>query len=457
MVQYTQAQKLAYYKRKAASSNSMTGYGAYKKPTRQAPKKSVSRAPPRAVARAPLRGYGAYRKDGSKKEKSIGAKIGGTIGKGLGAGAEQLIRWMTGLGDYEVQSNALLVQDPPPMVNDSNKGGTLIRHREYLSDVITSDVAGQFKLQSYRINPGLENCFPWLAQVASNYEQYSFEGLIFEFRSMSGDAITGTNTALGSVVMATNYNTLEPNFDSKSAMENHEFGASCKPSCDMMHPIECAPKLTPVTELYVRTDANIIPTDGDPRLYDWGNFQIATVGAQGTSVNLGELWCSYQVRLIKPRLYNSLGNYNDIARLISSDFTDSNVLGLTYSTTINTLGVTIEGAANTLRIPMSGAPQTYIIELFWLGSSVTGGWVPPVYTLSANLIPGVSPYGPLDQAPRTGVQSSAQIQVFTVQTVPGATNLSTCSIVWNAGTSMPNTIRNVVVCVIQVPNKCFNL
>jgi hypothetical protein len=39
--------------------------------------------------------------------------------------------------------------------------------------------------------------FPWLSNIAQNFESYKLRGLVFEFKSMSGDALTSTNTALG--------------------------------------------------------------------------------------------------------------------------------------------------------------------------------------------------------------------------------------------------------------------
>lgn len=55
---------------------------------------------------------------------------------------------------------------------------------------------------------------------------------------MSADALNSVNTALGQVIMATDYNAANPPFGQKSEMENYEFGQSCKPSESQIHPIE---------------------------------------------------------------------------------------------------------------------------------------------------------------------------------------------------------------------------
>lgn len=227
--------------------------------------------------------------------------IGGPIGAGLGS----LVKQITGFGDYEVKQNALMKDDSiPEVVNVDKHGGVVIRHKEYLGDIVTSGTANTFNLSSYPLQPGSILTHPWLGNIAANFQEYSYEGLAFEFRSMSADALNSVNTALGQVIMATNYNAASPNFGSKGEMENSEFSQSTKPACSAIHYVECEPRKTAVsTMLYVRTGVVAdLPSGTDIRLYDWGNFQIATNGFQGTSVNVGELWVTYQVSLSKPIL-----------------------------------------------------------------------------------------------------------------------------------------------------------
>jgi len=82
------------------------------------------------------------------------------------------------------------------------------------------------------------------------------------------------------------------------------YSCSTKPSNDIMHPIECKRNETSVSILSTRFGLS----PGDLRLYDFGNFSIATVGMQGTSTNVGELWVTYDITLLKPRL----GNVTDL-------------------------------------------------------------------------------------------------------------------------------------------------
>jgi hypothetical protein len=192
---------------------------------------------------------------------------------------------------------------PPQIVNSIDNGGMIVRHREYLQDINSTTV---FTNQSFDLNPGLVATFPWLSQLAVGFEQYKFRGLVFEFKSLSSDSIvTSSNGALGAVIMATQYNALNANFPDKKTMENYEFANSDKPSRSFFHPVECKASLTTVTNLYVRSSA--VPSNADQRLYDLGNFQIATVGMQSATGVLGELWCTYEIELYKPKLVAALG------------------------------------------------------------------------------------------------------------------------------------------------------
>lgn len=450
MVQYTQAQKLAYYKRLAGAKSGR------KRATTRSRKAYVPR-------RTGLKGYGdysqskyysgpmrpgEYRNKGPKRvynpDKSVGQQMGSAIGGGLGLAGEQFLRWLTGSGDYTIKHNSLLRKDPPPMYNRSNKGGTLIRNREYLTDIISSSTAGQFNLQSFPLQPGQEQMFPWLSQVAVNYEQYSFEGVVLEFRSMSGDALTSVNTALGSVVMATNYDSLDANFLSKAEMENYEFGASCKPACDMMHPIECAPRQTTLTELYIRP--NFLPTGADIRLYDWGKFQIATVGCQGTSVNLGELWITYQIRLLKPKIYAALGNAQSGLAFNNTNFSNAAPFGTISSIQYiyQSVGWAIFSGGSSINFPVSPFIQVYIVYIAWSGTAVA--WTPP----TISVINGTVTTNGLGQSlttPSTGTTASSVSQELAVTINPNTTGSMGLS-----AAVLPTSGTNVFVRIFQVPN-----
>jgi len=267
---------------------------------------NAKRNPPKTVIVEKIGGKGKYKSrpvvvaaPAAPAPASDYDSIGGKIGAFVGNGLQGLIKRITGFGEYDIHSNTIMNRGghPPEFIT---KGGSVeVSHREYVCD-ITSSTA--FQLQAFPLNPGMPGTFPFISQLAVNFEEYEMMGLVFEFNSSSGDSVGTTNTALGTVIAATSYNPLAPLFANKREMESTLFVDSVKPSKSMLHPVECDPALNQFKNLKVRSPLSDPGTDLD--LYDMGNFQIATSGMQAASV-IGELWVTYHIRLSKPRLVSS--------------------------------------------------------------------------------------------------------------------------------------------------------
>jgi hypothetical protein len=235
------------------------------------------------------------------ESQSLGQRIGGWVGDKIQSG----IKWITGMGDYTVHQNSLVTATgEEPAAFKAGKHSTTICHREFIANVTTGQASGgvtPFTINAYPLNPK-SSLFPWLSEIALSFEQFRVKGMIVCFKSTSATAVASTNTALGSVILATQYNVLAPPFTSQQQMEAYEFCTSCNPSESMTHPVECAPNLTSVSELYIDDAAT-----GDPRLNYLGTVFIATVGQQAQS-QVGELWVSYEIELIRPKLFTSVSN-----------------------------------------------------------------------------------------------------------------------------------------------------
>lgn len=226
---------------------------------------------------------------GNSLVPGVGGAIGGILGKGLGFA----FRKITGKGDYQVSENTLVKPMPVPSFGDHC---IRVKNVEYIGDISSTTA---FANTLYSINPGLLISFPWLSNIAKNYEQYRWNGLVYNFVSTSATALNSTNTALGKLIMATDYNALSPAYPNSVSMLQSEFSNYGKPAENLMHAIECAPGQRPTELLFVRSTA--APLNSDIRLYDIGNFQIATEGMQA-SANIGGLWVSYDITFCKPVL-----------------------------------------------------------------------------------------------------------------------------------------------------------
>lgn len=224
----------------------------------------------------------------------LGERVGmrnefGRMGRKLGG---QMAR-ITGFGDYEVKNNTLLA---PSVVPDFGLNSVRITHKEYLGNVMGSTA---FVGKTYYINPGLSETFPWLSGIARNYQQFRVNGLIFQYVSTSAYALGTTNSALGKVILATNYNAEDPPFTATTGMLATQFSTYCRPADSIMHALECARGETASNLLYVRTDLD--GNNKDKRLTDLGFTEVAREGMQSTT-EVGGLWISYDITLLKPIL-----------------------------------------------------------------------------------------------------------------------------------------------------------
>nr|AQU11727.1 capsid protein [Cruciviridae sp.] len=371
--QYMKLSKKAKLRVKAALAR--TGYG-----SRVSPAKMFGK----------LGGKGDYwrlgGKSGAHKVKDSSRGAGSQIGRGIGswihkdlgdlgsaAGgwAHSLFKQLTGFGDYKIKKNTIAMGTDPPTFGGVGRG-TNVRHREFLGDVYTSSTPGSFSEQSFPINPALPDSFPWLSQTACCFEQYVINGMVYEFKSTSSDALNSTNTALGTVIMATQYNVLLPLFTSKGQMENHEYATSAKPSVNLLHPLECDTSMTPTRCFYTRQGS--IAT-GDLRLYDMGTFQIATTGFQAPSVNIGELWCTYDVTFLKAQIKSNGSQGGPFAdHFILPAATISPASPLSIGSVLqpgSNNGCTINAGGTVLTFPQSEFDCSYMLYYAVYGTAAT--------------------------------------------------------------------------------------
>lgn len=452
-----------------------------KKATKRGAKsyKSKSRYTPKTTKRPYYRGRGGYWYVGG--EGTLSANLGkfgsATLGASGGYANKQVARnVVSGKGDYQIRRNVLYEGSQMPEVRNKHAydNATIIRHSEYICDIISSSTVGAFKVDDFAINPGLAQSFEYLAQLAANYTEYKIEGMIFEFRTRSVDALNSTNTALGSVYMATQYNSLEPNFSSKAEMSSYMYCNNCKPSESMLHIIECDPRQTSVEQLYIRTGS--VPTNSDPRLYDLGRLQIATQGMQAASVNIGELHVTYQVALYKSRLYQSLGYLNDFQSISGTSVATSGTypvgtglasvpLGSAWSlqsssnmplSTQDTISmVTTGGVSNRIyfrspRYPM-GVRLMFSIMWKW-PTAKTQDLTAPTFSVASGAVDKTADYfnsASLYSSPPGGVSS----QVWTLKAVfDFPYGVDPYGMVTYNGTFPSDTADNILIVVSQVPN-----
>jgi hypothetical protein len=237
-------------------------------------------------------GYGAYKPKKKRKRLSSGAK--GPVSNSLIAGSDIMIPSFTSAGN--------------------ETGGITISRKEYLGDVFAPAATSATEIPSftnttYAINPGVERSFPWLSQIAQNFEEYTLHQLIYTFRTTITDVGNSRTGQCGTIVMCTRYNVGNAPFDDKVSMMEYEGAMSAKATDSMLHGVECDPnKLSGNPGKYVRCNG-FANGNQDTRDYDHGLFQIAVANPpyEYASQTLGELWVTYTISLRKPKFFVGRG------------------------------------------------------------------------------------------------------------------------------------------------------
>jgi hypothetical protein len=352
------------------------------------------------------------------------------------------------MGDYEVKDNSLMNQNSGVPTFKGSKNNINIKHREYLGDITGSTA---FAVASYSLNPGSSVTFPWLSTVARSFAQYKFNGVLFEFVSTSADSLNSTNTALGTVVMATQYNASLPLFLNKQEMEEYEYSCSSRPSKTLIHPVECSPADTPLEHLYVRGGS--LPSGQDIRFYDLGNFQIATVGMQAAA-DIGELWVTYDVDLLKPRIQPGGVAPGSFTNIGNGPYTAaSNVLGTLQTTPVGTLGVTVSSVTtgwDSILFPSSITQGRFLVTVLWEGSGTAATTLnyPTLsnLTLQAQLFDGQTASERF--CPAGGVTTA--LQQFTALYTINGYNVNGSTITFPSNMTLPATPTNVTIEVVPI-------
>lgn len=297
---------------------------------------------------------------------SLGTGFGGPPGAMAGAAAGRMLAArfskLIGSGDYatnisEIAHNSLVRSSGASeyaSFSDS-KTSVRLRHREYLQDVFAGG-SSTFANTAFAVNPGLSNSFPFLAQLAGNFEEYHMHGLVFEFVSTTSPY--NASSAMGSVIMAMEYNANSPNYSSKPQMENSDFAVSARPDKSMIYGVECSNNAS--ANYYVRQGSSGLPLTTT----DIGNFQIATLTPIAAGTTLGELWVSYDIELFRPKISPSRYGYAHWSFVVPAAMPAGLLtLGTLGGVTPNAPPAAVRyGSASTFSIGIAGGTNTLVME-----------------------------------------------------------------------------------------------
>jgi len=373
-----------------------------------------------------------------------GGMVGGKAGRKLGARISKIL----GSGDYEVSADVVLNSLVKPGASQyasfsDSTTSVRIRHREYLQDAFTGPTASVFNNTTFEVNPGLSSTFPFLAQIASNFEEYKMHGLCFEYVSMTSPYTGGTSGAMGSAIMAMEYNAAALPFTSKPQMENSDFAISARPDKSMLYGVECADNAT--NHLFVRTGVSVLPLTTT----DIGLFNFGTLTPLPANTTLGELWVTYDVELFRPRISPLRFGYFHasltlpislpLGSIVSGDYTVNRAIVANGSAT----DFIMSPSTSTLSLIGADVGDVYMITVTYVGNVSGGQNIAAAFTGCTQLLvyQNYTTSG-VGVSSTTGASFDAIIKIDTNITAPTIT-LSTNTVGGAATSSMDIFLLNI--------------
>ena len=244
----------------------------------------------------------------------------------------------------------------------------VVSHREFIQNV---EGTSAFTVQSFAMNPGLVNTFPWLSQVAPLFEQYKFESLKFDYQAAQ------SSTKIGTVMMTTDYDAADlPPLDKRQAM-NFMGATRGQPWFSFSHVCDKG-AMAAYKKRFVRTTT--LPANQDVKTFDSGVTYLCTEGQDNTD-RIGELYVDYSVRFWTPALN------------VANSLIGGRVIGGGTLTAANLLGdaATLDGSAQGISVSTAGVitfgANAYVnLTLSTSGTSITSTTTLPGWTVSFNTL-----------------------------------------------------------------------
>lgn len=173
------------------------------------------------------------------------------------------------------------------------------KHMQVAEDEFISNVKSSENFRNHivlPVNPGQADTFPWLANIAKQFDKYEFKMLEFYYKpTVSGFASAGQR---GKVMLSFDFDAADPPPANKQQVEDRYPHADCMPyeTCRLrVNPAQMRNQ----DSKYVRP--GILPAGTDIKTYDAGTFTLSTEGGE-LDATIGELRVRYVVDLFVPVL-----------------------------------------------------------------------------------------------------------------------------------------------------------
>lgn len=174
----------------------------------------------------------------------------------------------------------------PEQLYDS-KGNCRIRHREYLKDILSTEMDYQ-EMFTLTANPTIEESFPWLSGMASNFQKFCFEKLCVRYVTQS------PTTSPGSVMIIPIYDVDEDNPPNKAealVFQDTTRSPAWQECCSLLPKNRLCTYKEYFTKIEPSNQKQSIPA----------KIVIATSGGSDSGPITGEIWVEYDIKLSCPQ------------------------------------------------------------------------------------------------------------------------------------------------------------
>ena len=257
----------------------------------------------------------------------------------------------------------------------------LVTHSELIGTINGST---DFQVNTFTVQPGLAEVFPWLSKQAVLFQQWRVRSMTFQLLTRTG------TTTTGSVIMAADYDASQPPPTTEEQVTAYQGAIEDSPWKGMEMKIDPSAVHSTGPRKFVR-DA-IVP--GDINNYDGCNVFVCTLGMADVSA-VSKLWVHYTIELHVPQiaptsvtsncLWSAVRNRSDTRVSLLPAGVPTPLTGLLP--VANSYGITIDGKGD-IRAPKGPFLVSAIVEVTLdSGAGWSGGGVNLVAS-GPGLLPG---------------------------------------------------------------------
>lgn len=197
---------------------------------------------------------------------------------------------------------------------NADDGAVTVSNQEFFQYLYAPKaVNGTIPYESFSTDVQPGTMCPLLAQMACNFERYEMKQCMFHFEtSLDGAALQSSTGQVGDIMMVSHMDVNSPDYTNSSEFEhNSSHVVSTRVTSGLTCGVECDPK-----QMHGLLNGGInlirsseLLTGEDKAKFDQARVQIALNNLNPALEGrcLGRVYISYTVKLIKQRLYSSIG------------------------------------------------------------------------------------------------------------------------------------------------------